>query len=163
MICPLDFCERSSRSGREPLCEAHYYQRRRGKPFTPLQRRNHTECWVVGCENVPRGRFCTMHEARFQRHGDPECVVAPKDRMIRRGECSATWNEQGSYAATHQRLRRALGSASSSVCACGADARQWAYIGPRATGERQPWTPDLSQYRAMCVPCHKVMDLERLS
>jgi len=161
-MCELEFCDRPPRSGRQPLCEGHYYQKRRGKPFTPLAFRGYTSCSVEGCERPNKSSMCAMHEARVRRHGDPHKVIAAADRNLPSGEGSATWNPEGSYAAVHQRLRSQRGSASSHECSCGSPARQWAYVGPREPGDRSPWSTDLLLYEAMCIPCHKKMDLANL-
>lgn len=161
--CALDYCDRPPRSGSEPLCEGHYYQRRRGRPFTPLQERGFTECSIEGCDRPPRGRYCPMHYTRIRRHSDPDAFTPHSERDFPRGELSPAWNAEGSYWAVHQRLRRERGVASSYACSCGAPARQWAFIGERGPGERMPWSTDLSLYEPMCVPCHKAHDISALA
>lgn len=62
------------------------------------------------------------------------------------------------YGAVHARLAREYGQASEYDCPCGLPAEQWAYVGPRAPGERKPYSPNLTMYRAMCGACHRHYD-----
>lgn len=162
--CPLDYCNRPSRSGREPLCEGHYYQRRRGREFAPLiERVEGDTCIIEGCDK-PRGRsrYCPKHRARIERHGDPNKVIHQRDRAIPSGSDHPNWLDDPDYRQWHQRLRRMNGSATKQVCPCGKPAAQWAYTGPREPNERLPYRVDVTLYTAMCVPCHKTYDLDRI-
>lgn len=58
------------------------------------------------------------------------------------------------YWAVHKRLRATRGPASDHVCACGAPAHDWAYLGEREPGDRFPFSTDLDLYEAMCRSCH---------
>lgn len=63
------------------------------------------------------------------------------------------------YGTVHARLVRERGSAKAHACTrCGAQAMQWAYVGPRVGGERKPFSADLDLYEPMCVKCHKEHD-----
>jgi hypothetical protein len=165
-MCPLNFCNRPSRSGKEPLCEGHYYQRRRGKPFAPLiERVEGTVCTIEGCDK-PRGgrsRYCSMHRARIERHGDPDVCIPQADRALPRGEDHWKWTDNPDYYAWHFRLRRTRGPASRQVCTCGAQATGWAYTGPREPGEQMPYRTDETLYVAMCSSCHRTYDLGRIN
>lgn len=161
-MCSFDGCSKPPRSGSEPLCEGHYGQRRRGVPLSPLKEKVRVKnlvCAVNDCDGEARGTYCVMHYARIRRHGDAGVVIHQRDRALPRGEDHFKWNSEGSYAATHQRLKKVRGAASAQTCACGEPAQQWAYTGPRTPGETEPWSADLGLYVAMCTPCHKVMDL----
>lgn len=174
-MCDLDWCARAgrNRSG-SGLCEAHYYQKRRGKPFTevvqhlPLD----TECVVEGCiETGFAGRLCPKHEARVRRHGDPHKVIPHHERAYRRGEESALWTgDDATYSAAHQRVRKLRGRASDAPCVdCGAAAAQWSYDRNdpnEKSGEYQGrptvYSTDADHYSPRCVPCHKRFDLAAL-
>lgn len=164
-MCTLDFCDRPGRNANGAgLCEAHYYQQRRGRPLVPIQERTGSEgdpCDAEGCgEPRRRGRFCPKHAARMARHGDPSVVVAPADRDMPRGPANPMWTDAPTYHTVHERLRRQRGQATGYPCAsCGGPAAHWAYTGPREPGEKQPWSTDLEHYASMCVPCHKAFDL----
>lgn len=162
--CALDYCDRPPRSSRAELCEGHYGQRRRGKPFTPLgvRRFERPDCHVEGCAKPRKtGKWCTMHGARIRRHGDPHKVISNDERAVRAGESHPLWTESPTYSAWHQRLRKMKGSASQFSCSlgCGSQARHWAYIGPRALTERRPYETNPDIYAPLCVPCHKNFDL----
>ena len=174
-MCELDWCDRRgrNRSG-SGLCEAHYYQKRRGRPFTEARRYlpTSTPCVVDGCENTGfTGRYCPKHEVRIRRHGDPHTVIAPEDRAYRRGEESEYWAGEGvGYSGAHQRLRKERGPASAHPCAdCGSPAAQWSYnrADPNEKaneyrGVAVVYSTDPSQYEPRCVPCHKRFDLSAL-
>jgi hypothetical protein len=167
--CPFDGCDRPSRTGREPLCEGHYYQRRRGVALTPLRPRHPkgTPCQIEGCDKPRSGNgMCSMHETRVRRHGSPDTVIPPEERKMPRGSEHPAWTGgDASYNAVHQRVRRENGPASIHSCAmgCGWEARQWAYVGPRGEREEMPFSTNLALYAPLCVPCHKAFDLSWLA
>ncbi|QGJ92844.1 hypothetical protein PBI_BEAGLE_85 [Arthrobacter phage Beagle] len=154
------------RSGSATLCEGHYNQKRRGKPFTELRPRRieGTSCAVDGCEQERKGQYCSMHSARIARHGNPDTVIEYKDRQFPKGENHPWWTgEDATYNAIHFRLRDTRGKACEHKCfECESDASQWAYVhnrGSALTSEHGPYSVNLDDYEAMCVPCHKTMDL----
>lgn len=166
-VCTLDYCDRSGRNkGGGGPCEGHYYQQRRGRPFSPLQERTGgagDPCDAEGCDQARiRGRYCRKHAARIARHGDPLVVIGPGQRAAPTGPDNPMWTEAPGYATVHQRLQRTRGSARTRTCGCGSPAEHWAYTGPRLPGELHPFSADLGSYEAMCVPCHKAMDLAAL-
>lgn len=165
--CSLDYCDKSPRSSREELCEGHYYQRRRGKPFTPLRpaKFEGDTCHIEGCEKPRKGKFCTMHAARIRRHGDPSKVIGQNEIARLHGPDNPMWQEAPSYSAWHQRLNRAKGPASRHECSegCGAKAAQWSYVGPREPNRRKPYEIDFSLFVPKCVKCHKRYDLAKIA
>jgi hypothetical protein len=121
-----------------------------------------TECIVEGCHKPRRGAYCSTHENRVTRHGDPHKVIGYENRN-KRGEDSPKWVENPGYSGWHQRLQRIKGPASEQACACGETATGWAYTGPREPGERMPYRTDETLYVAMCTPCHRTYDLGRIT
>jgi hypothetical protein len=167
--CELHYCSQPVRSPGSELCEGHYAQRRRGKPFAPLKvRRLDGEiCYVSDCTNKrTKGRWCAKHEARIRRHGDPDQVMHQRDRNIPKGEAHPFWNHQGSYVAVHLRLRKARGRAKDHECVeCQTPARQWALTHNRdkaLSAPQGPFSLNLDDYEPMCVRCHKTMDMNYL-
>ena len=167
--CELLFCTRPVRSSGATLCEGHYYQRRRGKQFTPLlpARIEGTQCAIDGCDKDRHGQYCSMHTARIKRHGDPDVVIHQRDRAIPKGAVHPNWTgADATYNAVHFRLRNERGKAADHPCFyCGGDAKQWALIHDRGKSlfsHEGPYSVDLMDYEAMCVPCHKAMDLARI-
>lgn len=156
--CAFPDCPKRPRSGSEPLCEGHYYQRRRGTPLRPLQVYRNERCMVEGCERPPSGKYCSMHDARIRRHGDPDVAIPQCERAIPKGPNHPRWQDEPTYSAVHQRVRKRDGKASDHTCRCGAPARHWAYIGPRAPEDRLPYR-GVDDYEAMCTACHKRMDM----
>lgn len=164
--CELHFCAKPVRPGNGTLCEGHYNQRRKGRPFSELRpRRISGGCGIDGCEKErKRGRYCAMHTARVHRHGDPDAMVHQRDRNLPRGSAHANWTgENATYNAVHFRLRNKRGKPSEHSCfECGEAAKQWAFYHNRGAGiasEYGPYSVSLEDYEAMCVPCHKRMDL----
>lgn len=171
-MCELDWCERR---GRNPsgsgLCEAHYCQKRRGRPFTEV--RQHlpasTPCVVDGCENTGfTGRYCPKHEVRIRRHGDPHTVIEPKDRKHGRQHESPNWTgDEATSGAVHQRLRTVRGPAAGNQCAdCGSPAAHWSYDHndpaerwDETPGRERWYSVNLGHYSPRCVQCHKRYDL----
>lgn len=69
------------------------------------------------------------------------------------------------YGAAHMRVRSDRGSARRYICTCGAPAAQWSYThsDPNEMRSREgAYSPDPQYYIALCVPCHKRADLDRL-
>jgi hypothetical protein len=101
--------------------------------------------------------LCNMHYQRQRAHGSTD------PRPLPSGPATPNWKgSAASYGAIHQRLVNQRGKASDQTCNCGKPAEQWSYTGPRVPGERQPYSDDLTLYRAQCVSCHKRDDLRRI-
>lgn len=67
------------------------------------------------------------------------------------------------YTSAHQRVYRAHGVARTRRCGCGRQASHWAYQhndpNELRTPSGLPYSGDPECYAAMCVPCHKILDL----
>lgn len=127
-------------------------------------------CSIADCSRPARsktGTYCETHYYRLRRTGttDPRVPRERKPRILTghpKGPANPNWAEVPTYSGLHQRLRRLRGRASDRRCHCGAPARHWAVdkrrddLLPSLMG---PYCLDLDAYTAMCVPCHKVMDL----
>lgn len=74
-----------------------------------------------------------------------------------RGPASPNWQGDSiSYTGAHKRLE--YYAVKTGICDCCGPARktQWAY-----KGEPGGWSADMSDYRELCVPCHKRYDVEK--
>jgi hypothetical protein len=177
MECSFPGCDRPPRSGRMPLCVGHYSQHIKGRELRPLQGtpvrtplierdgRMIRVCEALDCDAPGKkgtARYCSKHAARISRHGSPDIVIAPADRNMPRGPANPKWTKVPSYWAIHQRLVKTLGRAKTHTCQCGQPAAQWAYTGPREAGQRLPHSGDMNDYEAMCVRCHKRMDMAEI-
>lgn len=163
--CTVPDCTRNARSQVADYCEMHYYRlRRTGElgPATSKQRTGEFQCTVEGCTNRDEGKtgLCAKHRARMKRHGSVD-VVLPK--VIPSGPENVAWLEVPTYGAVHQRLVRYRGRAKSFQCSrCERPAKQWAYLHNDPNELRStegPFSSRLDCYEAMCVSCHKKMDL----
>lgn len=70
--CQVDACERPVHMKRDQLCNAHYLQRRRGKPFGPVRRTKviykSTACAFEGCDKPAHAlKLCSSHYWQQQR------------------------------------------------------------------------------------------------
>lgn len=118
-------------------------------------------CQVAGCERPYCGRgYCLLHLRRVRVGGDPEY------RTDQSGKNNPAWTETPTYYTVHGRLHSQQGRAADQLCACGEAAQHWAFLHtdphPLVDESGLPYSADLSHYSAMCVPCHKKMDLARL-
>lgn len=170
MTCHIPGCHRPGKRDRGTLCEAHYYRRRRTGSFsseTPIVERNPGQaCRIAGCEKPSfQSGLCSMHHARQKRNGDPLALRGRPAPSY--GPDSPGWRaDQVTYGGAHSRVRRQRGSAKALTCPCGAPARQWAYDHADPNERQSKWgsySPDPVHYVALCVPCHKRMDLDRLA
>jgi len=159
-VCPLPVKARE-------LCQGHYFRLlRHGDPGeSPISDRRPARCSVDGCTGrwvQGSSGLCLKHHRRAEKGGSVDYVGANT------GPTNGSWkgNEVG-YNAAHDRVRRARGAASKQRCACGRQARHWAYdhqdpaelVDPR--GYR--YSGDPGHYLPQCVPCHKRGDLDRLT
>lgn len=116
-------------------------------------------CSVDGCEKPRKCRdgLCGMHHERVRKHGSPGVRIR------------AHWTgDAATYAAVHQRLRRERGRARDHRCGdCDRPAAQWSYSRTGGPGHREsetgPYSVDLDDYTARCVPCHKKFDLQHIT
>jgi hypothetical protein len=151
-------CEVCGRqTSRKTLCEAHYYRlRRTGSVGDAAIQTGDQGCSVDGCDRKHRAHdLCSLHWARKRRNGTTELLPAVGPRAPR-------WaGDEVGYGGAHQRVRRERGPASDHTCPCGEPAGQWAIDHARAplSEDGMPYSPNPQDYTAMCVPCHKRMDL----
>ena len=156
-VCKIDGCEKRPRSARSGVCEMHYYRYRRTGSYDLPPKIIHPQCRVSGCCAQAKSSadgYCGKHRERVRKHGDPH-VVAPHSNWT---------GDAATYNAVHLRLRASYGPATKFVCPCGEPAKQWAYqhtSEAELTSELGPYCVDLGHYLAMCVSCHKKMDLGR--
>jgi len=161
--CSVAGCETPAAKVR--MCLKHYTRmRNHGTTDEPARRRvNIGPCAVEGCDlQSTENGYCKKHGTRARRHGDP---LATKSNYRPAGPDHPGVREAVTYVNMHRRLARWLGKASEQVCACGQQAAHWAYdhSDPGELLDRgRPYSADPSHYLAMCVPCHKRMDLEHI-
>lgn len=75
-------------------------------------------------------------------------------RCSKMGALNPQWKgNNAGYLSFHGRVYRRLGVARKQVCSCGERADEWA----NQTGHYE----DVSDYKAMCVPCHRAFDAKR--
>lgn len=129
-------------------------------------------CIVETCgREAVRVSMCRMHYKRWFTHGDPS-VVLPRggDMGVHpKGPEHPSWQiDRLSYSGAHMRVRAARGPASDYECSCGSRASHWAYdhSDPAPLTQMRGKTlhvfsPDVSRYLPLCVPCHKREDLSR--
>lgn len=152
-ICVIEGCVKPRRRKSAEWCEMHYHRwYNHGDPLITMRLPKMT-CSVDRCSEPSKARgWCHRHYQRWRGGGDPH---GPR-RTVSTGD-NATYN------AVHIRLRKQCGSATDYVCGCGTPATQWAYLhnDPNEKIDEQygPYSTDFDYYDAMCVPCHKVMDL----
>ena len=159
--CSVSGCTNDANRVKAMLCEAHYYQKRRGKPFTPVRPYKYEGlCPIDGCNNDRKGKYCTKHEARIRRHGDPHKVISYRERAFPRGVDNHKWNDNPDYDTWHQRLRKEKGKASDRDCSmsCGNKADNWAYVGARDENDRAKFETDVDMYVPLCLLCHRNFD-----
>lgn len=150
---------RPSRTKRSGLCEAHYYRQRRTgdvQADRPLVLGDQG-CAIEGCDGKHAALgWCSKHYQRWRDTGDPSVR-----RPMPSGPHHPQWaGDEIGYSGAHQRVSRIRGPASAHTCPCGSPARQWAYL--TSSSALMPYSPDPADYSALCIPCHKRFDLERL-
>lgn len=168
--CEVEGCEEPRRSRGTPLCETHYYRKRRTgdvQAHIPVRKKRFgprvcedEECDVV----IDKGRWCSKHAARVWRHGDPT-VVKKATPSPTYGPDNPTWLGESltSYSGQHSRLRHHRGLAADQVCVdCGAPAEQWSYDhgcpDERVNEHGSPWCPHLDCYSPRDRSCHLAYD-----
>ena len=157
--CAVDDCGRPARS--RGWCATHYTRWQvTGDPTVVLKHKSATrpQCKVDDCDRPAAGAgYCDSHYRNWRRNGTP--LRPPLSQR---------------YDAVHDRLRRAKGPAANHTCvACPSPAKEWAYThdDPEPLTERVHngggkwvwviYSPDLSRYQPMCVPCHRAFDLKQ--
>lgn len=170
--CTFPGCEKPRRTPGSALCKMHYHRQYRGVQMDGPPRKpepNRTgRCAVNGCEKPPTGRYCEMHRARIQRHGNTDWIGPVR----RRGPAHHKWLENPRYHTVHDRLNRWRGPASGCEQCGDTDPSaeyQWALDWEKAGGAVLmddaagcAFSADVAHYISLCVPCHKRMDLARL-
>lgn len=116
----------------------------------------HSKRWICDCEC---GTTCARRTGELNRSADHSCGSTQKHRR----------RDNSGYTAAHDRVRADRGTAQEHRCAapgCRNQAHHWAYdhSDPRQSVDPTcgPFSLDTSRYRALCVPCHKRVDLARL-
>ncbi|VEW13521.1 Uncharacterised protein [Brevibacterium casei] len=175
-LCEVAGCSRSPEllAAGLQVCRGHWGRHHStgefGTPWFKVSRKSRGECAVDGCAEEDAGPtgYCSKHLARQKRHGDPSVRIDYKDRRWARGEENHNWTgSDATYDAVHQRLRTRLGPARNRKCVdCGASAAQWSYNRSGGDLEKEskfgPYSTNLDDYVARCVPCHKKFDLDCL-
>ena len=124
-------------------------------------------CSVEACDKVVfqkiRG-LCSMHNARFLRHGSVDTVL----RTGADGPANGSWKgDEVGYVAMHARVRRRRGGPIS--CTFALDHHgpfEWALDHRRAFearyvdnhGVATPISTDIEDYVSLCVQCHRSFD-----
>lgn len=119
-------------------------------------------CAVEGCgkpRKCARGRtnsrFCSMHHARRERHGD----VTVTHRL---GE--KDWTTDPSYRNAHKHITKKRGRAADYSCVtCGQPAAEWAYNHRDPDERTEPirglaYSNNPDYYDPMCRKCHAAFD-----
>lgn len=123
-----------------------------------------SQCMVAGCANPVRHRgVCTKHYSFLRRYGLTELLrITPDWRPRRRGTNHPMWSgDEAGYHAVHARLRKERGKAREHLCACGKQAKHWAY--KHGSGNGLKYSLDMNDYEPMCVSCHRKLDQNRRS
>lgn len=159
--CSVDGCD--LRATRKGLCGAHYFRlRRNGSVGVAALKGPPPPCAVAGCKRKHEAHgFCLLHGRRVKKGGDPD-FIGTLER-----EANPAWRgDHVGYTAAHERVYRARGPAKNQQCRqCGHPAKHWAYThsdpNQLVTPEGLPYSGDPAFYEALCVPCHKSLDLAR--
>lgn len=146
-------------------------------------------CSIEGCEKPAKSRgWCRMHCARWERHGDPLTKLpggrgvwtaeqkaklsAIQKARVPKGPDHHAWSgDDLTYRGAHTRVRLVRGLPDEHRCACGRQARQWAFShAPRdlsrvrygeVRDKRRTWlapySSDVQDYVPVCVSCHTKM------
>jgi hypothetical protein len=111
--CSVEDCERPALYVAKQLCNAHYTQQLRGKPFTtprePIRWAGHVrpECSIDGCESLITSRgYCKQHYEQWKRNpakaGQPIKRVVSRMRRDEQGrkECQKCeeWKPESAFA-----------------------------------------------------------------
>lgn len=154
--CQAPDCPAPPRSTHATYCERHYTRIRRNGSLNLKPTVLTVACANPTCDRNSQTSlgYCRRCRERVRRHGDPNVLIV-KARSNRPG-----------YSSAHRRIRQDRGPATLHTCPCGAPARHWAYDHtdplelPSCYG---PYSADPAHYLALCVRCHKRIDLDRLA
>lgn len=165
-LCEFPGCLGAKKS--KGYCSKHYARLlRHGDPSVDLKSKPNNICSQPECDKKVRAYgLCDTHRARVLRTGDVNCVRPNAEK----GPKNPGWKgDEVSYSGAHRRVYRYRGSASSNTCQhCGSPAQHWAYdwTDPNHVTELtryglRTFSPDVSRYVPLCVPCHKNFDIGR--
>lgn len=161
--CAVEGCERPHRG--RGLCDLHL-QRMVRNGTTEAVRFKPRSCSIEGCGRPHSGRgWCALHYQRWARAGDPTTVRINPAILPGNQNCKWRGSEVG-YTAAHDRVRKALGSASEKKCVdCGKPATGWSYdhLDPdERVGtddpKQMPYSTKAEHYQARCDSCHWHID-----
>lgn len=163
--CVADGCERVPK--RRGLCTLHYGRWRRHGDVTVFRPDATRECAVSGCPGAHYGKgFCRMHWDRWRKTGDPLQLLPHFSPLAGLYEAdNPGWvGDAVGYGGAHDRVKRALGSASNYLCEhCGGRADDWAYDhadpNERVSPKRLVYsTAGARHYLPLCGSCHRRFD-----
>lgn len=123
-------------------------------------------CAIEGCERRVHAKgWCEKHYRRaLKSGGDP--TVVQHSMKGRRGAAHPQWRgDEVTMGSLHLRIQRERGKASEHLCACGADAHEWSYIGGDPDEKLDPrkdmaYSLDLNYYVPRCRSCHRAADVQ---
>jgi hypothetical protein len=155
--CAVEGCERTARTASAELCNAHYFRVYRTGETGPAE---------VGSRPCPRGCGRSVGASSTACWPCRRSDLHPN--LPRVGEANPAWKgREIGYVAAHQRVTSQRGPASEQVCLCGRQAAHWSYTHkdpePLLTPAGIAYSPEPEFYEALCVPCHKRFDLDRLA
>lgn len=110
-VCSFDGCDRP-RQGRQDVCRAHYFQRYKGKPLTPIRTRPkkdepRPECSVDGCTSSSQTlNMCAKHYAQELKRRTQERALA-EGRVCSFDGCDRPKYGRKDVCQTHHSQRRA--------------------------------------------------------
>jgi hypothetical protein len=115
---------------------------------------------ITGIPGTARG-MCSKHYNRWQRYRDVT-IVHPKTGAPR-GDGNFAWKgADASYSALHNRVYRRRGKAADHGCErCGrkGDGARYEWATVHGTDGTDPY----AHYISMCVPCHRLYDVAKLT
>lgn len=127
--CTAEGCNR--KPTRRGLCTLHYARWRRYGDVTIFRPDATRACSVSDCLEKHYGKgFCQMHWAGWRKTGDPLRLLPHFSPLAGlKGEANPAWvGDAATYGTVHDRLRKAMGSASNYSCEhCAGRADDWAY------------------------------------
>lgn len=184
MTCIVDGCGNQHLA--RGYCPKHYYHARKNgfdgeSPLKRMPTRTPTYCSLPGCSEKNKGHgLCKKHYARWTQRGrNPEHLTdgsllerrRSKPSLGKKGAEAPAWKGEAAatYRQTHKRVQAAKAPAREHSCVdCGAQAKQWSYIGGDPDERNEPRPDDRTKfirfsvnadfYQPRCVPCHVAHD-----